>query len=98
MNEILEKRKKYNWLEKRNAIAMDTEVLVTIAIQGHTHCPETEVCLSRSYSGDDACRCVRSVFATPEHYELYQCLRQIIFEAEMIHTVLGDKNANKQAK
>ena len=98
MNEILEKRKRNDWLEKRDVISMDTEKLVSIAIHGHTCCPTDEPCLSRSYSGDDACQCIRSVFATPEHYELYLCLRQIIFEAELIHTVQGENYANKQAK
>lgn len=91
MNEKLEERYKTAWLEKRHTISMDTERLVTIAVNGHKRCDEDEYCLSRNYSGEDACRCIRTVFSTPEHYELYLCLRQLIFEAEIIHAVSGEE-------
>lgn len=98
MNEKLEQRKRDDWLDKKHNISMDIPKLVKIAVQGHVHCPENEPCLSRSSSGNDACQCVRSIFATPEHYELYLCLRQVILEAELIHQVTGDYYANRKAE
>lgn len=97
MNEKLERIKRDRWLDKLDQISMEIERLVAIAIQGHEYCPEDEYCLSRNYSGVAACMCIRSIFATPEHYELYLCLRQLLLETELLENIEGEKNENSKA-
>ena len=98
MNEKLERIKRDRWLDNLDEISMETERLVAIAVQGHECCPENEYCLSRKYSGVTACMCIRSVFATPEHYELYLCLRQLLLETELLEITEGGKYENRKAK
>ena len=49
-----------------------------IAIQGLSYCPPDDndfVCLSRKYSGESRCYCIRARFPTPDHYDLYLSAR-----------------------
>ena len=95
MNEKLERQYKERWLERTDAISMDRESLVQIVIAGHETCPTSEPCLSRIHSGNDACRCIRTIFPTPEHYELYQRLRTLLLEMELTTAINGDTHANR---
>ena len=81
-----------NLLKERNEALIyrgitDTEVymtvddLVSLACKGFITCEKDSLatgdcCLSRKYSGDDACLCIRSIFPNPQYYELYKKLRE----------------------
>ena len=94
MNEVLEAECVEQWTSNRQDLSMPTETLVQLAIHGHHTCEEHEVCLSRKHSGDNACRCIRTVFATPLHYELYLELRMLVLEAKALSAVTGTTNEN----
>jgi hypothetical protein len=62
-------------------VYMTVDDLVSLACKGFSPCEKDSLatgdcCLSRKYSGDDACQCIRNIFPTPEYYELYQRLRE----------------------
>lgn len=94
MNEVLEAECVEQWTSNRQDLSMPRETLVQLAIHGHHTCEEHEVCLSRKHSGDDACRCIRTVFPTPLHYELYLELRMLVLEAKALSAVTGTTNEN----
>ena len=83
MNEVREKESYQEWIDSEHS-TMSIEDLVRIAIQGFGSCPEDDVCLSRSLSGVNACRCVRSVFPSDDHYQLYEQIRALILAIELL--------------
>ena len=97
MNEVLEEQYKQRWLDKRDNLSMDRSKLIAVVVSGHDTCPTTEPCLSRSYSGDGACRCIRTVFPTPEHYRLYLSLRKLLLDVELVNAIKGEAYAYKEA-
>ena len=86
MNLALEKEKSSNWIAVEKA-TMDIGDIVRCAIQGHIKCDVEEPCLSRGHSGDYACKCIRSVFPSDEHYQLYEELRILVMAIELLEEV-----------
>ena len=70
------------WSTGKNDRDMCLYTLARIVKQGFNTC-ENE-CLSRDVCGSDSCRCVRSIFPTPQHYKLYGLLREKYEEREML--------------
>ena len=54
--------------------SMKIDEIVELARRGLTFCEE--FCASRHYAGEHRCRCIRERFATPQHYEMYQLIRE----------------------
>lgn len=46
-------------------------------------------CFSREHCSEDSCECIRSVFPSPTHYELYLLLRTYVTTAQIIRTAQG---------
>jgi len=55
---------------------MSPENLAYLVVNGFGEC-ETNPCISKHYCGEDACRCIRSVFPHPQYYEQYHLLRKL---------------------
>ena len=72
-----EKQASRDWLNNTKG-EMSTDAIIYLAAHGISDC--TDFCASREVSEDDACRCIRSVFPTPEHYHLYLNLRRQFIE------------------
>ena len=64
----------------RDDETMPIEALAHIVREGFTLCEGD--CVSRSASGDN-CRCVRSVFPSPAHYQLYKELRKCYLRTQL---------------
>jgi hypothetical protein len=74
------------WQEGQYGETMPHEQIADLAANGFSRCEDSK-CLSRKYSGDDACHCVRTIFPRPEFYELYTELRYLVLEAELMDTI-----------
>jgi len=72
-----EKQACRDWMNNSKG-EMDTDAIIYLAAHGIDDC--ADYCTSREVSEDDACRCIRSVFPTPEHYHLYLNLRRQFIE------------------
>ena len=68
-----EKQAARDWLNTTEG-EMTVDALIYLAAHGIDDCPD--YCTSREVSDDDACRCIRSVFPSPEHYHMYLNLRR----------------------
>lgn len=86
------------WLEMDADSTMSVEELVQMARTGIHTCPADAQCLSRKYCGEGLCRCVRSVFASPEHYSLYEQVRELVFCAELLKIVMEKNNADSNTE
>ncbi len=75
MNNTQETELVERWhLQSIEDVNMPLEDMEEIVIQGFRKC-EGLSCLSEYICGEDACRCIRSVFPHPDYYEMYQELR-----------------------
>jgi hypothetical protein len=81
LNEKIEKVCYDRWLNGTHALPMKIEDLAYAVVYGVDTCEDH--CLSRDYSGDDACQCIRSIFPNPAHQELYTYLREQLLIAEL---------------
>lgn len=79
MNQFIEIQEKERWQRGVSEDGMSVEEITQIAKLGLGRCPEE--CFSRDISGDDACACVRSIFPTPQHYEVYLEARAFFLSA-----------------
>lgn len=91
-----EKRRMIEWQQCSSEEYMTLENIVAISERGIERCQED--CLSRQICGEDACACVRSIFPTPQHYELYREARDFFLKtlakatfAALISERIGDK-------
>ena len=75
------------WLENGKG-EMTNEALVLLASQGHMDCGEG-YCGSREYCEDGMCCCIREVFPSFHHYELYLRLRELYVKGLKIGIVDG---------
>lgn len=66
------------WLNEGSG-EMDADAINLLAVTGFNDCGR-EFCLSRNYVGEDACACVRAIFPSRDHYQLYLCLRERYLE------------------
>ena len=62
---------------------MDIEDLEELIINGFQDCGIQD-CKSAYISGEDSCRCIRSVFPHPQHYETYRELRELKLKTECL--------------
>lgn len=69
-DEKKEKRLADEWDQGDSKETMTIDDISTLAIHGFGCCKGH--CLSRKYSGSERCACIREVFPTPNHFELYQ--------------------------
>ena len=74
-----EEQAKKLWEQAQSQEPMSLEQMVHLAKHGLGRCEER--CLSVSQCGDDACLCVRTIFPTPEHYEIYKLARAFFLTA-----------------
>ena len=81
LNEKIEKEKLERWRNGVERRPMTKEALANAVVYGFNQCPEH--CVSRERSGRDACACIRSIFPSPEHYELYEILRDKLMLTEL---------------
>jgi len=72
-----DKKLALQWLENQDG-EMDSETLVYLSIHGFEDC--ADFCASKTYCPEGACNCLRQIFPTPNHYQLYLELRQIYLE------------------
>lgn len=79
MNQFIEIQEKERWQRGVSEDGMSIEEITQLAKLGFGRCPEE--CFSRDISGDDACACVRSIFPTPQHYEVYLEARAFFLSA-----------------
>ena len=76
LDEENEKVVAQDFMEPECIQIMGTRRFINIVIEGVSYC-EDELCLSKSISGDCACRCIRSLFPSYSHYIAYLKLREI---------------------
>lgn len=74
MDKVSEKLIAERWLEAGTGEYMSPDVLAGLVRNGFYECDRDEDCLSRSICGEDACRCIRSIFPHPDFYSLYTVL------------------------
>ena len=79
MDFLLEQKEKDDWLQGTSEEGMTYADISELAKRGLGRCEDE--CLSRRVCGEDACACVRSVFPTPEHYEVYLNARAFYLKA-----------------
>tara|TARA_B100001094_G_C18176828_1_gene798364 strand:- start:1839 stop:2153 length:315 start_codon:yes stop_codon:yes gene_type:complete len=72
-----DKKLALEWLENQEG-EMDHETLVYLSINGLDEC--SGFCASKKYCAEGACHCLRQIFPTPNHYQLYLELRRIYLE------------------
>ena len=68
------------WLRGGSDEGLTSQELLLIIKMGLRRCSGD--CLSRQACGDDSCRCVRSLFPSPDYYEVYEAARKF-FEKEL---------------
>ena len=73
MDEIDETQEVEQWMEGNTEGSLTTEELLELVVRGHGVCEH--YCCSRANYGQEKCTCVRSMFPTPKHYELYKQAR-----------------------
>jgi len=66
---------------------MSYEDLEEIIINGFQNCGIQD-CKSAYISGEDSCRCIRSIFPHPKHYQMYQELRELKLKTECLTDLL----------
>ena len=74
------------WLRGRSDEDLTTEELLLLIKNGIVRCSED--CLSMQACGEDSCRCVRSLFPSPDYYEVYKAAREF-FERELTKAALA---------
>ena len=72
MDWLREEEIKQAWLNRHNDQEMNLDTFAQIVKQGFNLCG----CIEEDLCDKGACSCVRSVFPTPSHYELYKYLRE----------------------
>lgn len=76
LDEEQEKRFADDFMEPQCVQVMDARRFISIVIEGVDYCEDAH-CLSKSISGECACRCIRSLFPSFAHYDAYLKLREI---------------------
>jgi len=94
LNPETEKRNVDYWERGDSGYNITISDLVTLAVVGFEKCDDTD-CHSRRYSGEDRCKCIRSIFPHPVYYDLYLELRDIVFQAEIYNELMESVSANK---
>ena len=84
MDSTTDKKDSEVWLNTEEDKQMNIQDLVHLVKHGFTRCDEEENCVSAKHCGEDACRCVRSLFPNPSHYDLYVSLRKKHLEGRAI--------------
>ena len=77
--DYLEREKAELWKCGTNNRKMPVRDLVMLAIQGFDRCEED--------CSKDSCKCIRSAFASPSHYRLYEDLRDLIMRLRLIKAI-----------
>ena len=85
-----------DWIENGKG-EMSDEALVLLASQGHLDCGE-RYCGSREYCEDGMCYCIREVFPSFHHYDLYLRLRELFVKGLKIGIVDGLVDLSKSEK
>ena len=85
-----------DWIENGKG-EMSDEALVLLASQGHLDCGE-RYCCSREYCEDGMCYCIREVFPSFHHYDLYLRLRELFVKGLKIGIVDGLVDLSKSEK
>ena len=86
-----DKEQEQLWLEGNQADRnMPIEKMAQLAVAGFYGCDED--CLSKKHCTHYSCECIRSVFPSLAHYNLYLKLRSYVLTAEMIVKVKGDSD------
>ena len=85
----IDKEKEQKWLDGAySEMEMTIEKMAQLATFGFYGCDEE--CLSRKYCTHYSCECIRSVFPSLAHYNLYLKIRSYVLTAEMIVEIKGD--------
>jgi len=88
MNNTQETELVERWhLQSLEDAPMPIEDLEEIVMNGFYKC-EGLGCLSAHVSGEDSCRCIRSVFPHPYYYQMYQELRDKKLKAEYLLDIM----------
>ena len=75
-------------LQSVDTVHMPMEDLEDIVMQGITPCDEL-FCTSKHFCGEDACRCIRSLFPHPQYYQMYRELRDMKIKLELTSSLIG---------
>ena len=68
-----DKKDAEDWENSKSEESISLNEIVHMARNGITYCED--YCVSREYTGENRCYCIRSRFPTPDHYELYLMAR-----------------------
>ena len=98
MDTTTDKKDAELWLNASQDKAMEMEDLVHLVKNGFQQCEEEDYCASKRICGDDACRCVRSLFPNVSHYELYVSLRKKYLEGTAIEIMAKDNDGNQDQR
>lgn len=86
-----DKEQEQLWLDgDQSNRKMTVEKMAQLATFGFYGCEHD--CLSKKYCSHYSCECIRSVFPSLAHYNLYLKLRSYIVTAEMIVQVKGEND------
>lgn len=99
MDLFKELQEKDEWEHGDSSDGMTVDEITTLAKRGLGRCPEDD-CFSREVCGEDACRCVRTAFPTPQHYKVYldardffqTSLAKAALAAFVSESIQGEKN------
>ena len=81
MDYFKEKELAKEWEAGDTEEGMTVEQMADIVIRGFGNCGE-EFCISREACSEDSCACIRDLFPTPQHFEVYKEARAF-FEREL---------------
>lgn len=81
LDHIKDKKEAEDWLNNTSHEYMTVEAITDLVKKGFITCePDSfktgSFCASRKYSPEDACICIRTIFPSPEYYELYKRARE----------------------
>ena len=82
MGDLDESKAVQVWEEGNTDQTLNTAELLDLIVRGHGVCGD--FCHSRRNYGQERCTCVRSVFPTPGHYELYKNARNYYLKRLLI--------------
>lgn len=94
INPEIEERNVEYWERGQSGYDITIADLVTLAVVGFERCDDKD-CHSRRYSGEDRCKCIRSVFPHPVYYDLYLELRDIVLQAETYNVLMESVSVDR---
>ena len=88
-----DKEQETKWLDgDMSQRRMPIEKMANLVVCGFHGCGD-DYCFSREYCSSTSCECIRAVFPSSTHYELYLKLRSYILTAELIAKLSGENDA-----